>query len=345
MATSEFYKSTLLLAKTTTVDYMEAVIYPHKINLIKEQDRLAVDANSEFSVSQLLSTARIFKSLVTFEWVQSVAMKVTGRIPNTTGWPYLADQPSTWTSHYHHRQSLQLFIQLFTYVKIDIDNGVLFSPSEHYTFTFNQQKGITGKSVIHINNFKIALYNFLMRKTTKERAKKLEAITKKQEALLLLIIACSIGLPTRNFTKAYDFFVIYYKNYTLVNDDNIIRTLLNSNGFFVDEIKEYGNRTLELWEMYKKQFPHFKPTVSMDASITETLYSYPTPVELRHIVPRAMSIMQLLTNNTETGGLGAETGGLGDETGGQRAETGGDGEPETKTSSLHHKPLNILMSI
>ena len=41
------------------------------------------------------------------------------------------------------------------------------------------------------------------------------------------------------------------------------------NGIYVDEVKEYGNRTLELWEIYKKEFPHFKTTYDDDDDFFE----------------------------------------------------------------------------
>ena len=125
--------------------------------------------------------------------------------------------------------------------------------------------------------------------------------------------------PTRKFTNAYGFFEIFAEKYTIVNDSNIIRTLLNLNGINVDEVKEYGNRALELWEIYKKEFPHFK-SIDDDNNDTKTLYSYPTATELRYIVRRAKEVLENILTDKATDEVGAN-----------------------QLSSK--KPLNFLMSI
>ena len=127
-------------------------------------------------------------------------------------------------------------------------------------------------------------------RTVDGRNKKLKSIQNKKEGLLLLVIACSIGLPTRKFTNAYGFFEIFAKKHTIVNDSNIIRTLLHLNGIYVNGVREYGNRALELWEIYKKEFPHFKTTYDDDDDNIKTLYSYPTATELRYLVIRAEKV-------------------------------------------------------
>ena len=268
-------------AKGTTEDYMKDTITADTIpGYIQKRDIVAIDKNAKFSVSQLVNTSRIFKSLVELSWVESIR----------------AYEKLRSGLKYHGRVDISDFIQIFDEIKVEIDpnSGILFTPpaQPYETATLKYQIGIKiGKSVIHINNLKIALYNFLMRKTIESRVKKLEAIKQKREGLLLLVIACSIGLPTRKFTNAYDFFEIFAEKYTIVNDSNIIRTLLNLNGIDVGEVKEYGNRALELWEIYKEKFPHFK-SIDDDNDDTKTLYSYPTATELRHLVLRANKVIE-----------------------------------------------------
>ena len=271
----------VVLAKSTTEDYMKDTITADTIpEYIQKRDIVAIDKNAKFSVSQLVNTSRIFKSLVELSWVNSI--RAYERLREGL--------------KYHRRIEIHEFIQIFDEIEVEIDenSGTLSTPPArpYHTATLKYQIGIEfGKSVIHMDKLKIALYNFLMRKTIESRVKKLEAIKQKKEGLLLLVIACSIGLPTRKFTNAYGFFEIFAEEYTIVNDSNIIRTLLNLNGIDVDEVKEYGNRALELWEIYKEKFPHFK-SIDDDNDDTKTLYSYPTATELRHLVLRANKVIE-----------------------------------------------------
>ena len=284
-------------AKNTTEDYMEDNITANFVNEeIQMQDMVAVDKNAKFSVSQLLDTAQMFRSLRSYERVIGMATN----IPDTNSaqmpyMPYMTNKNDNVNAiYYHHRATIGDFIRIFDDIKVIIDktDGGLSTSPESHTITFKNQNRIEfGKSVIYINELKQNVYNFLMRKTRKNRDKKLEEKKKKREGLLLLVIACSIGLPTRKFTNAYGFFEIFAKKHTIVNDSNIIRTLLNLNGINVDEVKEYGNRALELWEIYKKEFPHFK-SIDDDNNDTKTLYSYPTATELRYIVRRAKEVLE-----------------------------------------------------
>jgi hypothetical protein len=71
------------------------------------------------------------------------------------------------------------------------------------------------------------------------------------------------------------------------------------NGINVDKIKEDGNRSLELWEIYKEQFPHFKTTYDEDDDDIKTLYSYPTPTELRYLVLRAEKVIKSILDGDD----------------------------------------------
>jgi len=329
-------KTDVALAKNTTEDYMKGDITADYIpKYIQKQDIVAVVKNAKFSVSQLVNTSRIFKSLVELSWVNSI----------------IAYERLKKGLKYHRRIEIHEFIQIFDNIEVEIDknSGTLSTPPArpYHTATLEFQIGIEfGKSVIHMDKLKIALYNFLMRKTRMDRVKKLEAIKQKKEGLLLLVIACSIGLPTRKFTNAYGFFEIFAEKYTIVNDSNIIRTLLNLNGIDVDEVKEYGNRALELWEIYKEKFPHFK-SIDDDNDDTKTLYSYPTATELRHLVLRANKVIKnILDDNvsTVTASVTVETK--------QSAEQEKDRLAAEKIAKaaeprqlFSKKPLNFLMSI
>lgn len=294
-------------ATTTTVDFMQGKITGSDVPLyIQNRDMIAVKKNTKFCVSQLVDTARIFKILVEYTWVLSAATYSTGTDSKLENKMLLRrDTGGEKGHHYHHKQTIGEFIRIFHDIDVEINkNGFLFTPQSqaYHTITLKYQTRIESKkSVIHMNFLKIALYNFLMRKTKKVegRSNKLEAIKNKKEGLLLLVIACSIGLPTRKFTNAYDFFEIFSKKYTIVSDNNIIRTLLHLNGIYVDEVKEYGNRSLELWEIYKKEFPHFKTTYDDDDDKIKTLYSYPTATELRYLVIRAEKVIENILDGND----------------------------------------------
>jgi hypothetical protein len=297
-------------ATTTTVDFMQGKITGSDVPLyIQNRDMISVKKNTKFCVSQLVDTARIFKILVKYTWVLSAATYSTGTDSKLENKMLLrrdtGGEKGHQGHHYHHKQTIGEFIRIFHDIDVEMNNnGFLFTPQSqaYHTITLKSQTHIERKkSVIHMNFLKIALYNFLMRKTKKVegRSNKLEAIKNKKEGLLLLVIACSIGLPTRKFTNAYDFFEIFSKKYTIVSDNNIIRTLLHLNGIYVDEVKEYGNRTLELWEIYKKEFPHFKTTYDDDDDKIKTLYSYPTATELRYLVIRAEKVIENILDGND----------------------------------------------
>jgi hypothetical protein len=257
---------------------------------------IAVEKNTKFCALQLLDTARIFKSLVGYQRVKGIVTNSTGTDKQMEyEMPYLLNQTENDNgTYYHHRATIDKFIRIFDGIEVNMSpNGGLSTPPLSHTMTFKTQKYIKrGRSLIYINDLKKNMYSFLMSetRTVEGRSKKLESIQNKKEGLLLLVIACSIGLPTRKFTKAFEFFEKFTKKYTVVNDNNIIRTLLHLNGIYVDGVREYGNRALELWELYKKEFPHFKTTYDDDDDNIKTLYSYPTATELRYLVIRAEKV-------------------------------------------------------
>ena len=281
-------------ATTTTDDYMTGEITGIDVPLyIQNRDMIAVEKNTKFSVTQLLDTAQIFKSLRSYQRVTGMATNSTGTDARMSYMPYLTNDTNNENAiFYHHRATIGEFIRFFDGIEVNMsqNGGLSTSPLSH-TMTFKTQKYIKrGRSVIYINDLKKNVYSFLMSKTrtVEGRSKKLESIQNKKEGLLLLVIACSIGLPTREFTKAFEFFEKFTKKYTVVNDNNIIRTLLHLNGIY--GVREYGNRALEMWEIYKKEFPHFKTTYDDDDDNIKTLYSYPTATELRYLVIRAEKV-------------------------------------------------------
>tara|TARA_B110000858_G_scaffold29783_1_gene32222 strand:+ start:460 stop:2112 length:1653 start_codon:yes stop_codon:yes gene_type:complete len=285
-------------ATTTTDDYMTGEITGIDVPLyIQNRDMIAVEKNTKFCASQLLDTARIFKSLVGYQRVKGIVTNSTGTDKQMEyEMPYLLNQTENDNgTYYHHRATIDKFIRIFDGIEVNMSpNGGLSTPPLSHTMTFKTQKYIKrGRSLIYINDLKKNMYSFLMSetRTVEGRSKKLESIQNKKEGLLLLVIACSIGLPTRKFTKAFEFFEKFTKKYTVVNDNNIIRTLLHLNGIYVDGVREYGNRALELWELYKKEFPHFKTTYDDDDDNIKTLYSYPTATELRYLVIRAEKVI------------------------------------------------------
>jgi len=286
-------------ATTTTVDFMKGEITASDVpSYIQNRDMIAVEKNTKFCASQLLDTARIFKSLVGYQRVRGIVTNSTGTYKDMEAdMPYLLNQTENDNgTYYHHRATIGEFIRIFDGIEVNMSpNGGLSTPPLSHTMTFKTQKHIKrGRSIIYINDLKKNVYSFLMSKTrtVDGRNKKLKSIQNKKEGLLLLVIACSIGLPTRKFTNAYGFFEIFAKKHTIVNDSNIIRTLLHLNGIYVNGVREYGNRALELWEIYKKEFPHFKTTYDDDDDNIKTLYSYPTATELRYLVIRAEKVIE-----------------------------------------------------
>ena len=293
-------------ATTTTDDYMTGEITGIDVPLyIQNRDMIAVEKNTKFCASQLLDTARIFKSLVGYQRVKGIVTNSTGTDKQMEyEMPYLLNQTENDNgTYYHNRATIDEFIRIFDGIEVNMSpNGGLSTPPLSHTMTFKTQKYIKrGRSLIYINDLKKNMYSFLMSetRTVEGRSKKLESIQNKKEGLLLLVIACSIGLPTRKFTKAFEFFEKFTKKYTVVNDNNIIRTLLHLNGIYVDGVREYGNRALELWELYKKEFPHFKTTYDDDDDNIKTLYSYPTATELRYLVIRAEKVIENILDGVD----------------------------------------------
>jgi hypothetical protein len=202
---------------------------------------------------------------------------------------------------FHFKGTIRDFMQIFAKIKIEIDgNGQVRCPAGETMHTYNFESQV-GDNVIYINRLKINMYLFLLRRTRiqEKRIEKLSILMANHEALRFLTLACSIGLPTREFTKAVDFFRVFSSKYTKVNDENVIRTLLSLNKL-ENTTDDIGNNTLQMLKIYDENFFAFKQgnyslsTESIGKHRSKELYSYPTPTELKHILSRAGKVVNSL---------------------------------------------------
>jgi hypothetical protein len=297
-------------------DYMKNVVTSSSLpEKVQENDTNNVENDPKFSISQLRRSASVFKSLVNLKWVKKSATNVIGGAKTQEEMnrkKYLnrkyqfLDIPIENSIHtFHTEGTIRDFMQIFAKIKIEIEgNGQVRCPTGEtmHTYHFKYQ---VGYNVIYINRLKINIYLFLLRRTPKFRRKKLSILMANHEALRFLTLACSIGLPTREFTKAVDFFRVFSSKYTKVNDENVIRTLLSLNKL-ENTTDDIGNNTLQMLKIYDENFFAFKQgnyslsNDPRDKHRSKELYSKPTPTELKHILSRAGKVVDsLLKKETE----------------------------------------------
>ena len=291
-------------------DYMKNIVTSSSLpEKIQENDTDNVENDPKFSISQLRRSASVFKSLVNLKWVKKSATNVIGGAKTQEEMnrkKYLnrkyqfLDIPIKDSIHtFHTEGTIRDFMQIFAKIKIEIDgNGQVRCPTGETMHTYNFKYQV-GYNVIYINRLKINIYLFLLRRTPKFRRKKLSILMANHEALRFLTLACSIGLPTREFTKAVDFFRVFSSKYTKVNDENVIRTLLSLNKL-ENTTDDIGNNTLQMLKIYDENFFAFKQgnyslsNDPRDKHRSKELYSKPTPTELKHILSRAGKVVDSL---------------------------------------------------
>ena len=304
-------------------DYMKNVVTSSSLpEKVQENDIANVVNDPKFSISQLRHSASVFKSLVNLKWVKKSATNVKIVKKSATNvkivggaetqeemnrkylnrkYQFLEIDIENSVHTFHFKGTIRDFMQIFAKIKIEIDgNGQVRCPAGETMHTYNFESQV-GDNVIYINRLKINMYLFLLRRTRiqEKRIEKLSILMANHEALRFLTLACSIGLPTREFTKAVDFFRVFSSKYTKVNDENVIRTLLSLNKL-ENTTDDIGNNTLQMLKIYDENFFAFKQgnySLSKDPSDkhrSKELYSKPTPTELKHILSRAGKVVNSL---------------------------------------------------
>tara|TARA_B110000091_G_C13793743_1_gene466862 strand:+ start:75 stop:1118 length:1044 start_codon:yes stop_codon:yes gene_type:complete len=263
-------------------------------------DRLFV--NKKWHQSQINNLAKYTRSVVCMKWVKAVASKVQG--PIVGGFVALHDSDR----HLHViGGGVETFLELlFTASahQIEPSNGkLLVTPSQVVT-TFSWST--TSTNAIHIQDLQLAMTKqthckkFIVKKTSsKEQMSEWKQKPQKrvvdESPFLLLMVACSIGIPTKQLYKSHEF-IQRWENYRFksVSEATIITTILRDK---FGTLEKMGVESTQLLDEYLKQIALFSPVeqsiTTVDKYFWDQWYSYPSPFEMKHLLHR----VTVLKNN------------------------------------------------
>jgi hypothetical protein len=214
--------------------------------------------NRPWNRHQVDNIAKCTCTRVEMNWVKAVASKVVGA--STTGYLLLHDSER----HVHHvGGGVANFLQLFSVQ--NNDNITTFSWTQNSTHA------------IHIQQLQLAMCQL------------------SNAPMLLLMIACSVGLPTTRMFSSTEF-LEQWKRYRFHNltEDTIIKTILRDH-FSVVRI---GVESKQLVDEYIQNIQLFSidssDTLSVDTFFMEQWYSYPSEEEIKHLLRRTRTLKNIL---------------------------------------------------
>ena len=270
----------------------------------------SIPDNEKFQAAQLIDCARFFGCLQTEEWIKPRATKVIfNRSCDISNYP-LANYPLAALNdeyklndnriRYYHRGDVQQFLYLFRNIAlvgelVGDSNINLTCPhtSPEIWYTFREQRLTTNDRhvVILLNKLKVVIHRILARRVTTLRGlrEKYDENIFNGSATLLLIIISSFHLPTNSLIKAATFLPQFFSKYTVLSNDNIIRTLLSLCNIEYNQ-DAIGNPTLQMVETYRKNLYAFDESTSLKSPTKLT------PEILRRIRSEAECVLYYVTN-------------------------------------------------
>ena len=247
--------------------------------------------NTRWQLEQLNNIAKYTKSVVCMTWVKAVASQVRG----ATGSGFMALHDSDRHVHVVGNVSkcLELLLNEPAHRIEEVGDHVEVTPSKVVT-TFSWT--INSPSAIHIQDLQLAMRKvtkckkFLMRKLTTVQliAEWNKPVQRDDDTpILLLMEACSIGLPTKKMFKSSEF-LQRWENYRFkeVCEKNIIITILRDKFGTLEQI---GVEATQLLEQYSSNKELFSTKVVVDQYYPyffNQWYSYPSPTEMPNLLHR-----------------------------------------------------------
>lgn len=267
--------------------------------------------NKKWHQSQINNIAKYTDSMVGMNWVRAVASQVDG--PGPPGFVALHDS----ARHVHVvgggvRKLLELLITVQGH-RMDSVNGAIFVTASPFVTTFAWST--LSQSAIHIQDFQLALKKqtaapIFHRKSLssleqlREWKKKPKVQPVDDSSIVLLMVACSIGLPTKKMFNSTEF-LRRWKNYRFKNvcQKNIEMTILRDK---FGTLEKVGVESKQLVEEYAKNIDLFETEAthfsSVDQYFFEEWYSYPSPLEMTQLLGRATALLhQLFRTRTALG--------------------------------------------
>lgn len=247
--------------------------------------------NTRWQLEQLNNIAKYTKSVVCMTWVQAVASKVRG----ASGSGFMALHDSDRHVHVVGNVSkcLELLLNEPAHRIEEVGDHVEVTPSKVVT-TFSWT--INSPSAIHIQDLQLAMRKvttgkkFIMRKlTTVQLIAEWNNPRQGDDdtPILLLMVACSIGLPTKKMFKSSEF-LQRWENYRFkeVCEKNIIITILRDKFGTLEQI---GVEATQLLEQYSSNRELFATKVVVDQYYPyffDQWYSSPSPTEMPNLLHR-----------------------------------------------------------
>ena len=280
---------------------------PNLSSETKEQNTIvlcdSLFINKRWHQSQVNNLANYTNSMVCMSWVKAVASRVRGS--DGSGFVALHDSDR----HIHVVgggvfKCLELLLTASAY-RIEAANGALEVIPSNSVTTFSWS--VNSTKAIHIQDLQLAMVQqtrnkkFVRKKLTSAA---LEAEWRRhpqvrgldESPFLLLMVACSIGLPITKLFKSHEF-IQRWENYRFkaVTEPNITTALLRDK---FGTLEKVGIESKQLLEEYSKHIELFSPEEQSDATVDqyfwEQWYSYPSPIEIKHLLARATELKDLL---------------------------------------------------
>lgn len=236
---------------------------------IAKCDTLCV--NHGWHKNQINNIAKNTHCTVDMQWVKAVASSVIGEISNDFCMIHDSNR------HVHVIGGVKQFLQAF--------NNPLGEVTT-FSWTINSQKAI------HVTDFKAALQKMAPPESEKQVM---------DAPLLLLMIACSIGLPTKKMYNSVTF-LTRWKNYRykILSNRSIITTILRDKFSSIAKIGIESKQLLDEYTHHSHLFSTNSTATTVKNYFFDEWYSYPSPTEMQHLLERVVVLKESLLNESLT---------------------------------------------
>jgi hypothetical protein len=227
--------------------------------------------NRGWHKNQINNIAKNTHCTVDMPWVKAVASSVIGEISNDFCMIHDSNR------HVHVIGGVKQFLQAF--------NNPLGEVTT-FSWTINSQKAI------HVTDFKAAL----------QKMAPPDSVNQVMDApLLLLMIACSIGLPTKKLYNSVTFLTHWKKyKYKLLSDRSIITTVLRDKFSSIAKIGIESQQLLDEYTHHNHLFSINSRATTVTNYFFDEWYSYPSPTEMQHLLERVVVLKESLLNESLT---------------------------------------------
>ena len=225
--------------------------------------------NHSWHKNQINNIALCTQCSVDMQWVKVVASSIDGLVSDE----FCMIQANN-TRHVHVIGGVERFIQVFAN-----------PPGEVTTFSWR----LASKKAIHVTDLKAVLQKMAPPESKKQ-------VT--DAPLLLLMVACSIGIPTRKMYNSVTF-LTRWKNYRYktLSNRSIITTVLRDKFSSIVKIGIESRQLLNEYTRHSHLFSTESTATTVEHYFFDKWYSYPSPDEMQHLLERVVVLKEFIVMN------------------------------------------------